>query len=82
MDIKETVFRIVSAMLCTVTDVLARTTTLKEDLGADSLDMLEIAMFADDEFNIQLKENIEEKWETVQDIIDSVSLCKITQSSL
>ncbi len=45
---------------------------LQKDLGADSLDALEIIMTIEEEFNLQIPEEIARKARTVQDIINYV----------
>ena len=45
---------------------------LDDDLMADSLDGIEIAMSLEAEFNIVLTEETVGSWITVQDIVDSV----------
>lgn len=44
-----------------------------EDLGADSLDTVELIMKFEDEFNIEIPENEAEKIRTVQDTIDYIT---------
>lgn len=44
-----------------------------EDLGADSLDTVELIMKFEDEFNIEIPENEAEKIRTVQDAIDYIT---------
>jgi acyl carrier protein len=43
------------------------------DLGADSLDVVEIAMALEEEFNIEIQDEEAEKATTVQSIIDLVT---------
>ena len=45
---------------------------LDDDLLADSLDAIEIALALEEEFNIALTEEAVGSWSTVQDIVDSV----------
>ncbi len=42
------------------------------DLGADSLDMVEIAMRAEEEFNVTLPDDDAEKIVTMEDLYDAV----------
>ena len=42
------------------------------DLGADSLDMVEIAMKAEEEFNVTLPDDDAEKIVTVEDLYEAV----------
>lgn len=43
---------------------------LYDDLRIDSLDLVEIVIAFEDEFDIEIEEDDDEKWCTVQDIID------------
>ena len=43
---------------------------LYDDLGIDSLDLVEVVMALEEEFEIVIEEDDAEKWRTVQDIID------------
>lgn len=46
--------------------------TLKEDLGADSLDCVEFTMAVEEEFEIEIPDEDAEKLLTVQQVIDYV----------
>lgn len=41
-----------------------------EDLNFDSLDMIEIAMDIEDEFNVEVPDEVLEKFVTIGDIVD------------
>jgi acyl carrier protein len=43
-----------------------------DDLGADYLDKVELIMYVEDEFNIEISDEDAEMWNTVQDIVDYV----------
>ncbi len=43
-----------------------------EDLGADSLDMVELVMSIEDEFGIEIPDEDAEKVKTVQDVVEYV----------
>jgi acyl carrier protein len=45
---------------------------LVEDLGADSLDSIDIVMSVEDEFGIEVPDEIVEKMESVNDIVSFV----------
>lgn len=45
---------------------------LAEDLGADSLDAVELIMEIEDHFNISINEEDAQELQTVQDIIDYI----------
>lgn len=47
---------------------ITRDTLLKEELGLDSLRMLQMAIMLEDEFNVQLK--LDRKLTTVNDVIE------------
>jgi acyl carrier protein len=42
---------------------------LREDLGADSLDMLELAMAVEENFNVEVPDETAAGFNTVQDIV-------------
>lgn len=46
---------------------------LIDDLGADSLDLIEIVMILEDEFNISIPDDIAEKINTVKDIVENIT---------
>ena len=47
-------------------------TSLVEDLGADSLDSIDIVMSVEDEFNIEVPDEIVENMKTVGDIVNFI----------
>lgn len=49
---------------------IKNTDNLAYDLGADSLDAIEVVMAIEEEFNIEISDEDAEKLETVQQIID------------
>jgi acyl carrier protein len=51
-------------------DRITLTTNLQEDLNADSLDAVEIIMSIEDEFNVEIPDDIAEELKTVEDIIN------------
>ena len=52
-------------------DMITMDTTL-EDLGADSLDMVEVIMAIEDEFDVQIKDEDLETLKTVANLIDYI----------
>ena len=46
--------------------------SFKDDLGADSLDLFEMVMSLEDEFNVSIPTDDLEKLVTVQDVIDYI----------
>ena len=55
---------------------IKRESNLQNDLGADSLDTVEIVMNLEDEFDIQIPDDKVEKVKTVGDVIDFVKQVK------
>lgn len=49
------------------------TATFKEDLGADSLDVVELVMELEDEFDLEISDEDAEKISTVQDVVDYIN---------
>lgn len=47
-------------------------TTFVEDLGADSLDIFQIIMGIEEEFDIEIDNDEAEKISTVQDVVDQI----------
>ncbi len=53
-------------------DIINSDSLLVEDLGADSLDAIDIIMSVEDEFGIEVPDEIVEKMESVNDIVTFV----------
>ena len=53
-------------------DMITMETTL-EDLGADSLDLVEVIMAIEDEFDVQIKDEDLENLKSVGDLINYIS---------
>lgn len=70
------VFEKIKAILAEQLDVdedsITADSLLVEDLGADSLDAIDIVMSVEDEFSIEVPDEIVEKMESVSDIITFV----------
>lgn len=49
---------------------------IRNDLGADSLDQVELVMAIEDEFELEIGDETASKWITVQDAIDYVTQAK------
>ncbi|RXI98040.1 acyl carrier protein [Anaerobacillus alkaliphilus] len=47
--------------------------TFKEDLGADSLDVVELVMELEDEFDLEISDEDAEKISTVQNVVDYIN---------
>ena len=68
----EKIKRILSEQLDIEEDVITPDSLLVEDLGADSLDAIDIVMSVEDEFEIEIPDEIVEKMESVSDIVTYV----------
>ena len=47
-------------------------TKIQEDLGADSLDVVELVMEVEEEFDLEIEDECAEKFFTVQDVLDYI----------
>lgn len=50
---------------------------LKDDLGADSLDAVEVIMSLEDEFDISIDDEAAQNIKTVKDLVDFISAKKL-----
>ena len=50
--------------------------TFIDDLGADSLDIFELIMAFEEEFNIEIPDDVAEKIKTVKDTVDYIDSTK------
>lgn len=57
-------------------DAITEGSTFKEDLGADSLDLFELAMSLEDEFEIEIPTEDLEKIATVGDVVEYINAHK------
>lgn len=70
-DTKQKVVKIIADKLSMKPDQIKEESTFK-DLGADSLDTLEMIMFFEDTFETEIDDNEAQKILTVKEAIDSV----------
>jgi acyl carrier protein len=73
-DIEMRVKKILSKELAIDIDSITNESSIKEDLGSDSLTMVEIVIDVEDEFHIEVPDEEAEGIVTVQDIIDAVTV--------
>jgi acyl carrier protein len=67
----ERVFEIIKEQLNLSGVELTEDSSLKDDLGVDSIDMVELVMAFEDEYGIEVQyEELEKKVKTVGDIVD------------
>lgn len=64
--------QIIADVLSVDVDEITRETRFKEDLGADSLDVFQIIMGVEEEFDIQIPTEEAEKILTVGDAADAI----------
>ena len=73
MSIEEKVKKIVAEQLGSGEDEISNESSFIDDLGADSLDTVELVMALEEEFDIEISDDDAEKIATVQAAIDFVS---------
>ena len=73
MEILERMRPLVADKLSISEDEVVITAAFKADLGADSLDLVELVMGLEEEFNISIPESDMGKIITVQDAVDYVT---------
>ncbi|MEO1428455.1 MAG: acyl carrier protein [Cyanobacteria bacterium J06633_8] len=79
-DIFEKVKKIVAEQLGVKEEEVKPTSSFVEDLGADSLDTVELVMALEEEFDIEIPDEAAEKIATVQAAVDHIKE-KITASA-
>ncbi|MEZ6142633.1 MAG: acyl carrier protein [Zavarzinella sp.] len=72
-QIEPKVIEIVCEHLAVNKDQIKRETNFIEDIGADSLDIVELVMELEEEFNIQIPDEEAEKIKTVGEAIDYIA---------
>ncbi|HMO01377.1 MAG TPA: acyl carrier protein [Oligoflexia bacterium] len=71
-DIEKRVKNIISEQLGVSVEELQPQASFFEDLAADSLDIVEVIMNLEEEFNMEIPDEDAEKIQTVQDVIDYI----------
>ena len=64
--------QIIAEVLNTEPDEITMNTTFVDDLGADSLDIFQIIMGIEEEFDIEIPTESSEKIVTVQDAVEQI----------
>ena len=72
MSTYEKVRDIVVEQLGVEADEVALESTFIDDLGADSLDIVELIMAFEEEFNIEIPDEAAEKIKSVQDVVSYI----------
>ena len=68
----EKIQKIIAEVLNVETDDIAMETTFVDDLGADSLDIFQIIMGIEEEFDVEIDNDAAEKIITVGDAVDQI----------
>jgi acyl carrier protein len=71
-DITERVKKIIIEQLDVAEEDVVPTASFVDDLGADSLDQVELIMAMEEEFNVSISDEDAEKIATVQNAIDYI----------
>lgn len=72
MSIEERVAKIVAEQLGTDADQVKPESSFVDDLGADSLDTVELVMALEEEFDLEIPDDEAEKIATVKDAVDFI----------
>ena len=73
MSAEEKVIDIIVEQLSVDKDKVVPSASFVDDLGADSLDLVELIMAMEEAFGIEIPDEVAEKITTVQDAVDHVS---------
>ena len=71
-NIEERVIKMVAEQLGVKEDAIQSTSSFVEDLGADSLDTVELIMALEEEFDAEIPDEDAEKIATVKDAVDYI----------
>ena len=72
-DVAEKVKKIICEQLDVPIEAVVSAASFVDDLGADSLDQVELIMAMEEEFDLSISDEDAEKIATVQDAIDYIS---------
>lgn len=72
MSIEERVIQVVAEQLGIKENEVKFESRFVEDLGADSLDTVELIMSLEDEFSIEISDSEAENAKTVKDVVDYI----------
>lgn len=73
MTLEDKIKKIVADTLSKNEEEIKVEASLTDDLGADSLEVVELAMAMEEEFNIEIPDEDIEKITTVKDIVDYIT---------
>ncbi len=72
MSIKDKVIKLIADKLSVEIEEVVPEASFVDDLGADSLDLVELIMSMEEEFDIEISDEDAEEIQTVQDAMDYV----------
>lgn len=72
MEVFDKIKEIIADQLGIDEDDITPDASLIDDLGADSLDIVELIMYFEDEFDMEISDEDIEEMETIQDIINYI----------
>ena len=72
-NVAERIKQIVAEQLGVEEDQVTTAASFMDDLGADSLDTVELVMALEEEFDVEISDEDAEKIQTVQNAIDYIS---------
>ena len=73
MSVEDKVKKIVSDQLGTAIDDIKSDSSFVDDLGADSLDTVELVMALEEEFDLEIADEDAEKISTVNEAVDYIN---------
>jgi len=73
VSVEERVKKIIAEQLDVDADEIVPEASFVDDLGADSLDLVELVMAMEEAFDIEISDEEAEKLRTVQDAIDYIN---------
>jgi len=75
-DIRTKIIETIAQELEVSQDIVTEDANIMEDLGADSLDIVELIMALEEHFDINIADEAAEKMNTVQDVVDYIEKAK------
>ena len=79
-ELKEKIRKIVSEQLAVSFPKIKLKSNLKDDLGCDSMDIVELTIVIEEEFNIEIPDEIAGRFKKVKDLVNAVKI--LTQPSI
>ena len=71
-EIEQRILNTITSQLGVSPDSIMLTDSIKDDLGADSLDTVELIVSIEEEFGLTIDDDDCENWVTVNDVIDHI----------